>query len=167
MPTGRWDGAAFPDRENGIHTSPRCAHAQSQERQPRSPAQPADRHHRACPARAKSSLGFRHALRRRAAALRRIAVGVRAAIPAADGEARRRPDRRSVAGDLDRAEGDQSHNPRSTVGTVTEIHDYLRLLYARVGDPYCPNHPEIRSSTRMTISQMVDATLASAAPTRG
>ena len=35
-----------------------------------------------------------------------------------------------------------SHNPRSTVGTVTEIHDYLRLLFARVGDPYCPDHPE-------------------------
>ena len=33
-----------------------------------------------------------------------------------------------------------SHNPRSTVGTVTEIYDYLRLLYARIGDPYCPNH---------------------------
>ena len=33
-----------------------------------------------------------------------------------------------------------SHNPRSTVGTVTEIHDYLRLLFARVGDPYCPDH---------------------------
>src|SRR5215510_1845092 len=52
-----------------------------------------------------------------------------------------------------------SHNPRSTVGTVTEIHDYLRLLYARVGDPYCPNHPEQKLSA-MTISQMVDATLA-------
>ena len=34
-----------------------------------------------------------------------------------------------------------SHNPRSTVGTVTEIHDYLRLLFARVGTPYCPEHP--------------------------
>ena len=33
-----------------------------------------------------------------------------------------------------------SHNPRSTVGTVTEIHDYLRLLFARAGDPYCPQH---------------------------
>ena len=33
-----------------------------------------------------------------------------------------------------------SHNPRSTVGTVTEIHDYLRLLYARAGTPYCPEH---------------------------
>jgi excinuclease ABC subunit A len=52
-----------------------------------------------------------------------------------------------------------SHNPRSTVGTVTEIHDYLRLLFARVGDPYCINHPEQKLSA-MTISQMVDATLA-------
>ena len=52
-----------------------------------------------------------------------------------------------------------SHNPRSTVGTVTEIHDYLRLLYARVGDPYCPDHPEQKLAA-MTISQMVDATLA-------
>src|SRR5205807_4960245 len=50
-----------------------------------------------------------------------------------------------------------SHNPRSTVGTVTEIHDYLRLLYARVGDPYCPDHPEQKLAA-MTISQMVDAT---------
>ncbi|MEO5763802.1 MAG: excinuclease ABC subunit UvrA [Casimicrobiaceae bacterium] len=52
-----------------------------------------------------------------------------------------------------------SHNPRSTVGTVTEIHDYLRLLYARVGDPYCPDHPDQKLAA-MTISQMVDATLA-------
>jgi excinuclease ABC subunit A len=51
-----------------------------------------------------------------------------------------------------------SHNPRSTVGTVTEIHDYLRLLFARVGDPYCPDHPEQKLAA-MTISQMVDATL--------
>ncbi|HVJ74202.1 MAG TPA: excinuclease ABC subunit UvrA [Casimicrobiaceae bacterium] len=58
-----------------------------------------------------------------------------------------------------------SHNPRSTVGTVTEIHDYLRLLYARVGDPYCPDHPEQKLAS-MTISQMVDATLALPADTR-
>ncbi|MEN9559901.1 MAG: hypothetical protein RLZZ502_1112 [Pseudomonadota bacterium] len=51
-----------------------------------------------------------------------------------------------------------SHNPRSTVGTVTEIHDYLRLLYARVGEPYCPKHDLALSS--QTISQMVDAVLA-------
>ena len=47
-----------------------------------------------------------------------------------------------------------SHNPRSTVGTVTEIHDYLRLLYARVGTPYCPEHKLPLSS--QTVSQMVD-----------
>jgi excinuclease ABC subunit A len=58
-----------------------------------------------------------------------------------------------------------SHNPRSTVGTVTEIHDYLRLLFARVGDPYCINHPEQKLSS-MTISQMVDATLAMQEDTR-
>lgn len=50
-----------------------------------------------------------------------------------------------------------SRNPRSTVGTVTEIHDYLRLLYARVGHPVCPNHGiEI---TSQTIEQMVDRVL--------
>ncbi|MCO5121741.1 MAG: excinuclease ABC subunit UvrA, partial [Burkholderiaceae bacterium] len=49
-----------------------------------------------------------------------------------------------------------SHNPRSTVGTVTEIHDYLRLLFARAGTPYCPNHPE-HPLEAQTVSQMVDA----------
>ncbi len=52
-----------------------------------------------------------------------------------------------------------SHNPRSTVGTVTEIHDYLRLLFARVGDPHCPNHPEILLEAQ-SVSQMVDHVLA-------
>ena len=50
-----------------------------------------------------------------------------------------------------------SHNPRSTVGTVTEIHDYLRLLYARVGTPYCPEHNLPLAS--QTVSQMVDHVL--------
>lgn len=52
-----------------------------------------------------------------------------------------------------------SHNPRSTVGTVTEIHDYLRLLYARVGTPYCPDHPE-KPLAAQSVSQMVDTVLA-------
>ncbi len=51
-----------------------------------------------------------------------------------------------------------SHNPRSTVGTVTEIHDYLRLLFARAGTPYCPDHGLALQS--QTVSQMVDAVLA-------
>ena len=51
-----------------------------------------------------------------------------------------------------------SHNPRSTVGTVTEIHDYLRLLYARVGTPYCPEHNLALQA--QTVAQMVDQVLA-------
>ncbi len=51
-----------------------------------------------------------------------------------------------------------SHNPRSTVGTITEIYDYLRLLYARVGIPQCPEHHT--SLQAQTISQMVDQLLA-------
>jgi excinuclease ABC subunit A len=51
-----------------------------------------------------------------------------------------------------------SHNPRSTVGTVTEIYDYLRLLYARAGTPRCPKHHEELEA--QTISQMVDQVLA-------
>ena len=56
-----------------------------------------------------------------------------------------------------------SHNPRSTVGTVTEIHDYLRLLYARAGTPYCPEHQ--RPLEAQTVSQMVDHALALPAET--
>ena len=51
-----------------------------------------------------------------------------------------------------------SHNPRSTVGTVTEIYDYLRLLFARAGTPRCPTHAEVLEA--QTISQMVDQVLA-------
>lgn len=50
-----------------------------------------------------------------------------------------------------------SHNPRSTVGTITEIYDYLRLLYARVGEPRCPDHNTPLAA--QTISQMVDKVL--------
>jgi len=51
-----------------------------------------------------------------------------------------------------------SHNPRSTVGTVTEIYDYLRLLYARVGEPRCPDHGVTLAAS--TVSEMVDRVLA-------
>jgi len=50
-----------------------------------------------------------------------------------------------------------SHNPRSTVGTITEIYDYLRLLYARVGEPRCPEHHQPLAA--QTVSQMVDKVL--------
>nr|WP_194240422.1 excinuclease ABC subunit UvrA [Gilliamella sp. ESL0232] len=51
-----------------------------------------------------------------------------------------------------------SHNPRSTVGTITEIYDYLRLLFARIGEPRCPNHHLPLAA--QTISQMVDSIMA-------
>ena len=50
-----------------------------------------------------------------------------------------------------------SHNPRSTVGTVTEIHDYLRLLFARAGTPHCPEHGTALRA--FSVAQMVDAVL--------
>ena len=51
-----------------------------------------------------------------------------------------------------------SHNPRSTVGTITEIYDYLRLLFARAGEPRCPEHNQALKA--QTVSQMVDQVLA-------
>jgi len=57
-----------------------------------------------------------------------------------------------------------SHNPRSTVGTVTEIHDYLRLLFARAGTPHCPEHGVPLQAS--SVSQMVDAVLALPEDTR-
>ena len=57
-----------------------------------------------------------------------------------------------------------SHNPRSTVGTITEIHDYIRLLYARAGTPFCPDHRVALQA--QSVAQMVDTTLALAPDTR-
>lgn len=57
-----------------------------------------------------------------------------------------------------------SHNPRSTVGTITEISDYLRLLFSRIGTPYCPTHKEPLHA--FTVSQIVDFTLQLPAETR-
>jgi excinuclease ABC subunit A len=57
-----------------------------------------------------------------------------------------------------------SHNPRSTVGTVTEIHDYLRLLYARIGTPYCPDHGCALQA--QSVAQMVDLAVALPEETR-
>jgi excinuclease ABC subunit A len=57
-----------------------------------------------------------------------------------------------------------SHNPRSTVGTITEIHDYLRLLFARVGIPHCPIHGTVLEAR--TVSEMVDQVLALPAGSR-
>ncbi len=72
-----------------------------------------------------------------------------------------KPDVDSIEGGLSPAiaieQKATSHNPRSTVGTVTEIYDYLRLLYARAGIPRCPDHG--LDLTAQTVSQMVDQVL--------
>ena len=97
--------------------------------------------------------GLRHDLRRGAAALRRVALRLRAPVPRPDGE----PDVDSIEGLSPAISIDQkttSRNPRSTVGTVTEIHDYLRLLWARIGIPHCPKcGAEITGQTQ---EQIVD-----------
>ena len=132
-------------------------HPQSQEHQPRSAASSADRHHRACPGSGKSSLAFDTL----------YAEGQRRYVESLSAYARQflqlmeKPDVDLIEGLSPAISIEQkatSHNPRSTVGTVTEIHDYLRLLFARVGEPYCPDHPEQKLAA-MTISQMVDAVL--------
>ena len=81
---------------------------------------------------------------------------VRPPVPRSDGQARRRRDRGPVAGDLDRPEvGEQE--PASTVGTITEVYDYLRLLYARIGVQHCPN--DGTKLQRQTPQQIVDRIL--------
>ena len=94
----------FSKSQHGSDPHSRRAHAQPEEHQPRAAAQPARRDHRAVGL-GQELARVRHALRRRPAPLRRVAVGLRAPVPRADGEARRRPDRGPVAGDRDRAEG--------------------------------------------------------------
>ena len=100
--------------------------------------------------------GFRYHLCRGAAALCGIALLLRPPVSGADGE----PDVDSIDGLSPAISIDQkttSKNPRSTVGTVTEIHDYLRLLYARAGVPHCPVcGKEIR---QQTVDQIVDQVL--------
>jgi excinuclease ABC subunit A len=106
---------------------------------------------------------LRHPVRRGPAALCRVAVGLRPAVFAVDGKAGCRSDRRPEPA-ISIEQKATSHNPRSTVGTVTEIHDYLRLLFARAGTPYCPEHNQPLEA--QTVSQMVDSVLALPAETK-
>ena len=103
-----WDSRRNPDSSNAsrLDRGARRARAQPQGNRRRHPARQAGGHHR--PVRLGQVVaGLRHAVRRGAAALRRVAVGLRAAVPRADGEAGRRSHRGAVAGDLDRAEDDR------------------------------------------------------------
>ena len=94
----------------------------------------------------KELAGFRHHLRRGPAPLRGVAVGLRPPVPGPDDK----PDVDFIEGLSPAISIDQksaSRNPRSTVGTVTEVYDYLRLLYARIGVPTTPR-PGSASSAR-------------------
>ena len=101
--------------------------------------------------------GLRHDLRRGPAALRRVAVGLRPAVPRADGQARRRLHRGPVA----RPSRSTRSRPTATrarpSGTITEVYDYLRLLYARAGRPHCPVCG--KPIARQTPQQIVDRVL--------
>ena len=115
---------------------PRRPRAQPPQRRPRPAPRQAHRLHR--PVRLGQVVaGVRHDLRRGPAPVRRVAVGLRPAVPRPDGQARRRLHRGlSPAISIDQKSA--GRNPRSTVGTITEIYDYLRLLFARIGVPHCP-----------------------------
>jgi excinuclease ABC subunit A len=135
---------------------PRRAHAQPQEHRPRHAAQPAGGDHRAVGL-GQVSLAFDTL----------YAEGQRRYVESLSAYARQflqlmdKPDVDLIEGLSPAISIEQkatSHNPRSTVGTVTEIHDYLRLLYARAGTPYCPDHGLPLEA--QTVSQMVDAVLA-------
>ena len=105
QPSARAKRAAPARGRHGADPGARRAHPQPQEHRPRHPEEPARRHHRPVGI-GQVEPGVRHALRGGPAPLRREPVGVRAPVPAADGQARRRRHRGPVAGDLDRAEGD-------------------------------------------------------------
>ena len=89
---------------------------------------------------------------------------LRPAVRRPDAEAAGRSHRRPLAGDRHRAEATLGHTPRSTVGTVTEIYDYFRILFARLGQPHCPEC-DIPIGTQ-TSDQIVDKLLAEPAGTK-
>jgi excinuclease UvrABC ATPase subunit len=93
----------------------------------------------------------------RASAATSSPLGLRPAVPVDDGQAGRRLSIEGLSPAIAIEQKATSHNPRSTVGTVTEIYDYLRLLYARAGVPRCPDHGIDLAA--QTISQMVDQVL--------
>ena len=131
-----------------LDLGPRRPRSQPQEHRRRHPAPQARGHHRSV------GLGqvvarLRHDLRRRAAPLRRVAVGLRAAVPRADGEAGRRSDRRAVAGDLDRAE---DHRLESALDG-RHGHRNLRLPAAAVREHRRAALPELRQGDRQPVAR--------------
>ena len=98
--------------------------------------------------------GLRYYFRRRPAAVRRIAVRLRPAVPGPDGQARRRLHRRAVARGLPSTRSPPAATRVRPSAPMTEVYDYLRLLFARVGKPHCPICG--RPIARQTPQQIVD-----------
>ena len=132
----RTDTAAPARRRARLHRRARRARAQPRDRRAAHPQAPARGVHRRLRL-GQVVAGVRHALRRGAAPLRRVAVGVRAAVPGPDGEAARTTSSAGCRRPSPSSRSRRRRNPRSTVGTVTEIYDYLRVLYARAGEQHC------------------------------
>ena len=134
----------------------RRARAQPEGRLARPAARRPDRLHR--PVRLGQVLpGVRHDLRRGPAPLRRVAVRVRAAVPRARWTSRTSTSSRASPRRSRSTRSRPRRNPRSTVGTITEVYDYLRLLFARAGQPHCPECG--RPIARQTPQQIVDRVL--------
>ncbi len=153
--------SGLPDG-GGLHPCARRARAQPQECGCHHTARLADRYHRPVGVR-QILAGVRHHLCRGPAPLRRVAVGLRQAVPRADGQAGRRLDRWPVTGDLDRAE-DHLAQPALHRRHGDRDPDYMRLLWARVGVPYSPATG--LPIEAQTVSQMVDRVLAMPEGTR-
>ena len=105
----------------------------------------------------KSSLAFDTNLRRRAAPLRRVSFFLCATVPRLDGEAGCGSDRRSQPGHFDRPEGRWAQSPLDGRHRYRGLHDYLRLLFARVGQPHCPECGD--PITQQTPQQIVNSIL--------
>ena len=110
-----------------------------------------------CPGPASRQPGLRHDLRRGPAPLRRVAVGVRPPVPRARWTSPTSTSSRACRPAVSIDQKSTSKNPRSTVGTITEVYDYLRLLYARAGRPHCPTCGA--PIERQTPQQIVDRVL--------
>ena len=137
-PTAIQRATRYPRLPHGARSrpDPRSARAQPALDRRRDPEEEARRVH------GRLGLGqvvarVRHALRRGPAPLRRVALGLRAPVPRPDGEAAATTRIRGLSPTISIEQKTAGTNPRSTVGTITEIYDYLRVLYARVGVQHC------------------------------
>ena len=142
----------------GRHRGPRRPRAQPRRTSTSSiPTRPPRRDHRPLGL-GEVDARLRHPLRRGPASLRGVALRLRAPVPRADGRSPTSTPSRGSRPPSRSSRRAVSRNPRSTVGTITEIHDYLRVLFARVGRAALPEAAD-RAIARQTVQQMTDRIL--------